>query len=96
MSLPLAHLVGPPGTARSLLAARLLQGLGCSSAGCAESSIEPISSVLILWRAGRGIIWLLCSLLTSQDHPFGTGSKEVKAIPSLDVRCRQSFPPPPP
>lgn len=50
----------PPGGAswdrQVLLAARLLQGLGCSSAGCAEgSSIEPISSVLISGEQAGGL-----------------------------------------
>ena len=39
-----------------LPAARQLQGLGCSSAGCAEGgSIEPISSVLISGEQAGGL-----------------------------------------
>lgn len=54
MSLPPAHLMGPPGASRSYQLQ--LQGLGCSSAGCAEGgSIEPISSVLISGEQAGGL-----------------------------------------
>lgn len=61
-----------------LPAVRQLQGLSCCSAGPGEGGRgESISSALFSREHAGGLSGCFAASLMCQDHPFGTGSKEV-------------------